>query len=249
MEIQNFRFYLQDATNFFSILDYTFSEDIKPIGRSIFNWFYDPLKINGKWFHPTEDSFTIRCVVDKEDATKTLIEIFDSVVRYYNFQQFEDYIGPMTLWADKKREQLILYALLPKGDKFQLSKVNLIKTKTKAIIETLVFTSKTFDYLRPKVEHREEEKLDVLGGEVDSDTIDDYLEKRFCFEEFVGDNEPPRVVIKTGHEIIDEYWPFWQTQMVSNFGAEDKRINFKNCIDDYCVMNWAWEIDGNGNKI
>ena len=75
------------------------------------------------------------------------------------------------------------------------------------------------------------------------------LTQLYCFDEFMGDDQPGNRVIKTGEQIIEEYYPYWREQMVANFGPDDERITFQNCIDDYCVVNWAWKIDGNGNKI
>jgi hypothetical protein len=41
--------------------------------------------------------------------------------------------------------------------------------------------------------------------------------------------------------------------MIARFGEGSELINFKNCINDYCVVNWAWEWeegkDDNGNKL
>ena len=75
------------------------------------------------------------------------------------------------------------------------------------------------------------------------------LSKRYRFDEYRGDGVPAGIVIKTGEEILEEYWPFWKEQMVNNFGENDARITFHNCIDDFCVVNWAWEVDANGEKI
>jgi len=44
-------------------------------------------------------------------------------------------------------------------------------------------------------------------------------------------------------EIILEYWDYWYDGMCKKFGKElvDKNYTYQDCIDDWCVVNWAWE--------
>lgn len=42
-------------------------------------------------------------------------------------------------------------------------------------------------------------------------------------------------------EIIEQYYPYWQTQM-KKVGKEDL-INEANCIEDWVTVHWAWEIN------
>ena len=44
-------------------------------------------------------------------------------------------------------------------------------------------------------------------------------------------------------EILKEYWDYWQERMIHKYGKEHFEANFseKDCIDDWVVVNWAWE--------
>jgi hypothetical protein len=44
-------------------------------------------------------------------------------------------------------------------------------------------------------------------------------------------------------EIVKEYWNYWQERMIAKFGKEHFEANYseKDCIDDWVVVNWAWE--------
>jgi len=53
-------------------------------------------------------------------------------------------------------------------------------------------------------------------------------------------DEPEPITI-TEDEILKEYWEIWQTAMIKKFGANSSLINKQNCIDDWVVINWAWE--------
>lgn len=76
------------------------------------------------------------------------------------------------------------------------------------------------------------------------------LDRRWRFDEYMGDDQPAKVVTKTGHEILEEYWEFWQQQMVqAGHGEDPTKMTIENCINDYCVVNWAWEVDKNGEKV
>jgi len=56
--------------------------------------------------------------------------------------------------------------------------------------------------------------------------------------------DAPEPVTMTEDQILEEYWEFWQTRMIKKFGANSSLINKKNCIDDWVVVNWAWEKQG-----
>lgn len=252
MQIQNFRFYLQDATNFFSVLDYIITDQgvLVPVKHSLFNRFYDPIKTNGKRFFVERDSFTVRNVVDKEESEKALIEVFDAVVRYYTFQQFMDYFDNLEFSAEKKKNKYILKAFQEVGGMFTLAEVNLIKTKSKGIIETVLFDASVIGVLSQRgITHRDPEELERLGEDEDGDPVpvdDEFqamLNRVFCYDNYVGDDQPPKRITITGRQILEEYWDFWKEQMVRKFGEDHEKINFKNCINDFCVVNWAWEWD------
>ena len=254
MQIQNFRFYLQDATNFFSVLDYIITDQgvLVPVKPSLFNRFYDPIKTNGKRFFVERDSFTVRNVVDKEESEKALIEVFDAVVRYYTFQQFVELgnFGFLKYTAVKNKNQYILKAEIQKREHI-LAEVNLIKTRSKGIVETVLFDSSVIGLLAlVGVSHLDPEELDRLGEDEDGDPVtvvnDDFqatLNRVFCYDDYVGDDQPPKRITITGRQILEEYWDFWKEQMVRKFGEGHEKINFKNCINDFCVVNWAWEWD------
>ena len=42
-------------------------------------------------------------------------------------------------------------------------------------------------------------------------------------------------------DILNTYWEYWSMQMEKVGKYED--INPKNCIEDFCVIHWAWEIE------
>lgn len=55
-----------------------------------------------------------------------------------------------------------------------------------------------------------------------------------------GDNE----VITVSEEWIRKtYYPYWLSKMKSKFGEEkvEESYNFYNALDDWIVVNWAWE--------
>ena len=48
----------------------------------------------------------------------------------------------------------------------------------------------------------------------------------------------------TDDEIRREYYPFWYEKMCKKFGKEhvDANYNFDDCLDDWMVVHWAWEV-------
>jgi hypothetical protein len=44
-------------------------------------------------------------------------------------------------------------------------------------------------------------------------------------------------------EIREDYWDHWYFLMCKKFGKEhvDKNYSFADCLDDWIVVNWAWE--------
>jgi len=59
------------------------------------------------------------------------------------------------------------------------------------------------------------------------------------------------VSILSEAEIIKEYWDYWQERMIAKFGKEHFEANYseKDCIDDWVVVNWAWETNKEFNEI
>lgn len=50
-----------------------------------------------------------------------------------------------------------------------------------------------------------------------------------------------KVVEVTDEDIIRDYWPWWSEKMAKKYGEGSPRIKKEDCIDDYVVVNWAWE--------
>jgi hypothetical protein len=46
-------------------------------------------------------------------------------------------------------------------------------------------------------------------------------------------------------QILVEYAPFWFEEMHRKFGKEyvDKHYTKNDCIMDWVVINWAWEVE------
>lgn len=55
------------------------------------------------------------------------------------------------------------------------------------------------------------------------------------------------VVTLSEEEILKEYWNYWQERMIAKFGKEHFEANYseKDCIEDWVVVNWAWEYKPN----
>lgn len=49
-----------------------------------------------------------------------------------------------------------------------------------------------------------------------------------------------QVVQVTEEEILSTYFDYWSSQMVKA-GKQDL-ISPENCIDDFVVVHWAWEV-------
>ena len=47
----------------------------------------------------------------------------------------------------------------------------------------------------------------------------------------------------TEDEILEDYWNYWNERMVKKFGYGHELITKDNCINDWIVVNWAWEKD------
>ena len=53
-------------------------------------------------------------------------------------------------------------------------------------------------------------------------------------------NDPSGNQFITDDEIIKDYFPYWKEQMIK-VGKEDL-ISHENCIEDFVVVHWAWEV-------
>lgn len=61
----------------------------------------------------------------------------------------------------------------------------------------------------------------------------------FRYSEF--DGETGRDVIISEKEIIETYYAYWVDQMVRV--SKEDMINHQNCIEDFCVIHWAVEVN------
>lgn len=52
------------------------------------------------------------------------------------------------------------------------------------------------------------------------------------------------VVTVSEEEIRCEYYPWWYERMCKKFGKEkvDELYSFLDCLDEWIVVNWAWEV-------
>lgn len=66
----------------------------------------------------------------------------------------------------------------------------------------------------------------------------------YCFNALKTDPAIDSYVeVMSEEEILAEYYDHWYDAMVSKFGKEvvDRDYCKDDCIDDWVVVNWAWE--------
>ena len=67
----------------------------------------------------------------------------------------------------------------------------------------------------------------------------------YCFNEQSESDDPTinSVAVISEEEILDKYYDYWYEQMCSKFGQEAVDENYckDDCIDDWIIVNWAWE--------
>jgi hypothetical protein len=53
------------------------------------------------------------------------------------------------------------------------------------------------------------------------------------------------VVTLSEAQILEVYKDYWQERMIAKFGKEHFEANYtdKDCIEDWVVVNWAWEVN------
>jgi hypothetical protein len=61
-----------------------------------------------------------------------------------------------------------------------------------------------------------------------------------CYPNSEGD---PIYETLTEDQIIDYYWEYWSGQM-RKVGRSEDMITRENCIEDFVIIHWAWEVDG-----
>jgi len=64
----------------------------------------------------------------------------------------------------------------------------------------------------------------------------------YSFNEFDGTDNI--VCTMSEEEIRKEYYPYWLDRMNKKFGEQfvRKMYCFEDCLDDWIVINWAWEV-------
>jgi hypothetical protein len=46
-------------------------------------------------------------------------------------------------------------------------------------------------------------------------------------------------------DILKDHWEWWKERMILKYGKERFEANYseKDCIEDWTVVNWAWETN------
>lgn len=45
----------------------------------------------------------------------------------------------------------------------------------------------------------------------------------------------------TEDKILEDYWDHWRALMERKYGPGHYLINKEKCIEDWVIINWAWE--------
>jgi hypothetical protein len=62
--------------------------------------------------------------------------------------------------------------------------------------------------------------------------------KKYSYVEY---GTPHKITI-TEQEILNSKWAtHWKNNMIKRFGEGHEFITDEECIDEFCVVNWAWE--------
>jgi hypothetical protein len=69
----------------------------------------------------------------------------------------------------------------------------------------------------------------------------------FSYEEPIWDDIDivgNQTVTKSEDEIRAEYFPWWEARMIEIYGKEiyDRTYGFEDCLADWVINNWAWEV-------
>ena len=53
-----------------------------------------------------------------------------------------------------------------------------------------------------------------------------------------------KVITVSEEEIRKNYYSYWYDTMCHKFGKDivDKNYSFEDCLDDWVVVHWAWEV-------
>jgi hypothetical protein len=60
----------------------------------------------------------------------------------------------------------------------------------------------------------------------------------------MDDNGENLVITLSEEDVRKQYWPYWYGRMCERFGKDvvDEKYAFEDCLDDWIVVNWAWEV-------
>lgn len=64
--------------------------------------------------------------------------------------------------------------------------------------------------------------------------------RTWCYEESCGEIFCSETI--TDKEILEDRWDWWKKLMIKKHGANSKLITKENCIRDWVVDNYAWEL-------
>ena len=66
----------------------------------------------------------------------------------------------------------------------------------------------------------------------------------FSYNDYGDDPSDSFVTTISEDDIRKEYYPYWYDRMCQKFGKEkvDSEYSFEDCLDDFCVVHWAWEV-------
>lgn len=67
--------------------------------------------------------------------------------------------------------------------------------------------------------------------------------KSYAYNELalIDGKEAHLVITKTEQQVLNMYWPYWSSAMLAH-GGLSPRITEQNCIEDFVIVNWAWEV-------
>lgn len=65
----------------------------------------------------------------------------------------------------------------------------------------------------------------------------------YAYNEY--DPEGAFVQIYSEEDIYIYYYPYWYGEMCKKFGKDhvDATYTFQDCIDDFVIVSWAWEVN------
>jgi len=67
----------------------------------------------------------------------------------------------------------------------------------------------------------------------------------YCYDVLIEPDLDTEIVKVSEDEIKDEYYPYWYDKMCNKYGKDnvDANYNFEDCLDDWIIVNDAWEVE------